>query len=190
MTRRDWLLATIVPALIGVCVVIVWQRPFERRAPQPSPPAAPAPTAPDYVIDAQPKPEHSPQQVVRIVVDALRFNDAPTADAGIATTFRFASPNNRAVTGPLERFTAMIKTPAYIPMLIATGVRFGEMKIENDRAEQYVQLQMPDGSRLTYHFMLSKQSDAPYADCWMTDGVRFVPRDQAPVIERDDKPVI
>ncbi len=189
MSRRDWLLATIVPALIGVCVVVVWQRPFQRPTPQPSP-ARPAPTAPDYVIGAQPKPEHTPQQVVRIVVDALRFNDAPTADAGIATTFRSASPSNRAITGPLERFTAMIKTPAYMPMLLASGARYGDMKINNDRAEQFVQLQMPDGARLTYHFMLSKQTDEPYEDCWMTDGVRLVPPDEAPDIEDDDKQVI
>jgi hypothetical protein len=28
-----------------------------------------------------------------------------------------------------------------------------------------------DGSQVTYLFLLSKQSDGPYANCWMTDGV-------------------
>ena len=59
-----------------------------------------------------PKPELTPEQVVEIQVEALRKNDVPTPDAGIATTFRFASPGNRKVTGPLERFAPIVKAPA------------------------------------------------------------------------------
>src|SRR6185437_12206552 len=46
-----------------------------------------------------PKPELTPGQVVEIQLEALQFNDKPAKDAGIATTFRFASPGNRKATG-------------------------------------------------------------------------------------------
>lgn len=43
-----------------------------------------------------PKPslELAPQDVVRIVIGALSRNDEPHVDAGIETTFNFASPAN------------------------------------------------------------------------------------------------
>ena len=45
-----------------------------------------------------PSPGYSPGEVVQILVEALRENDAD--DSGIAVVFRFASPENRSVTGP------------------------------------------------------------------------------------------
>jgi hypothetical protein len=34
-----------------------------------------------------------------------------------AAVFAFASPQNQAATGPLERFRAMLHTPAYVPLI-------------------------------------------------------------------------
>lgn len=58
-----------------------------------------------------PDPALDPADAVRIQVQALAENGAD--DAGIALTFRFASPDNRRQTGPLERFVAMVKGPVY-----------------------------------------------------------------------------
>eukprot|EP00747_Dinoflagellata_sp_TGD_P092574 gnl/TRDRNA2_/TRDRNA2_165459_c0_seq1.p1 gnl/TRDRNA2_/TRDRNA2_165459_c0~~gnl/TRDRNA2_/TRDRNA2_165459_c0_seq1.p1 ORF type:complete len:238 (+),score=25.54 gnl/TRDRNA2_/TRDRNA2_165459_c0_seq1:36-716(+) len=55
----------------------------------------------------EPAPELKAVEVVAIQLRALQEND-PQTDDGIAKTFEFASPQNRASTGPLPRFAAMI----------------------------------------------------------------------------------
>ena len=49
----------------------------------------------------RPSAEHAPQEVVRIQMEALRYNDEK--NRGIEIAFRFASPSNKADTGPLPR---------------------------------------------------------------------------------------
>ncbi len=64
-------------------------------------------TSPDEVVILQSGVDLLSQDVVRIVINALASNDKLFADAGIATTFAFASPANKVNTGPLDK---MIKT--------------------------------------------------------------------------------
>ena len=118
-----------------------------------------------------PTPSLSPSQVVEIVLTALQHNDNPQPDAGIATTFEFASPANRLETGPLQRFASMIKNPAYRVMLDFRSVTKGRLELDGNHAQQRVVIVGRDGAQVTYLFLLSKQSDGPYANCWMTDGV-------------------
>lgn len=128
--------------------------------------------------ELRPRPAYPPDKVVRIQIEALGDNDRPHTDAGIEVTFRFASPANRKVTGPLPRFIEMVHNPAYRPMLNHRGARYGKLKREEDRASQTVILTTGDGSRVGYLFQLSRQSEAPFKDCWMTDSVmRFEVRD-------------
>ena len=115
-----------------------------------------------------PDPALSPAEVIRIQLEALRHNDEQ--DRGIAVAFRFASPANRAHTGPLARFIPMIKHGPYALMLDFRDATYGPVEAVADRARQRVTL---TGARetMTYWFYLSRQSEAPYADCWMTDAV-------------------
>ena len=115
-----------------------------------------------------PNPALSPAEVIRIQLEALRDND--DQDRGIAVAFRFASPANRANTGPLPRFIAMIRQGPYALMLDFREAAYGPVETVSDRARQRVTL---TGAResVTYWFHLSRQSEAPYADCWMTDAV-------------------
>src|SRR3984957_18998229 len=69
------------------------------------------------VADLKPKPELSPEQVVQYQAEALQHNDEPKPDAGIERAFRFASPSNKQVTGPVENFARIVKSPAYAPLL-------------------------------------------------------------------------
>ncbi len=57
---------------------------------------------PEAAALPQPTADQQPEDVVRIVIEALAHNDKPYADAGIATTFAFASPANKINTGPLQ----------------------------------------------------------------------------------------
>jgi len=115
-----------------------------------------------------PSPEYSPQQVISIVVQSLQTNSSD--NAGIATVYRFASPRNKASTGPLSRFTQMIKR-GFPDMLNHTGVRYDPMEISGDIAVQAVWLQTSTGAEFGYAFQLRKQRGGNVADMWMTDAV-------------------
>ena len=119
----------------------------------------------------QPSPRYAPAEVVRLQVEALGRNDKPFKDAGIRTAFNFASPANKAATGPIERFIPLVKNPLYRPMLNHAEVAYGEVQQKGDRAQQPVVLTTPEGERVGYVFTLSKQAGGPHDGCWMTDGV-------------------
>ncbi len=110
----------------------------------------------------------TPQEVVKTVIDALRDNDKN--NTGIATVFCFASPSNKSVTGPLERFTSMI-TNGYGVMLNHAYNYVEKMSIGDGVATQAVWLVAVDGKEYGYLFTVGKQPDGEYADMWMTESV-------------------
>ena len=125
----------------------------------------------EEAADPEPSPEWTPAEVIRMQVEALQDNDTPSPDAGIATAFRFASPANRAATGPLARFTDMVHGPGYRAMLDFERAEYGPIRVEGDVAAQEVTLIHGDGRRTTYLFGLSRQSGGECDGCWMTDAV-------------------
>jgi hypothetical protein len=69
-------------------------------------------------------------------------------------------------------------------MLNHQSAEYEPVKISGDTAVQRVKLIGSDGSSIIYIFKLSRQSAAPYENCWMTDAVtveptRELPRDEA-----------
>ena len=122
--------------------------------------------------DLVPAPARSPGEVVRIQLEALRHNDLH--NRGIEIAFRFASPSNRASTGPLARFTAMIRNGPYSLMLEYREATYGPVESRGVRARQRVTL-ADAGTSVSYWFYLSRQSEEPYVDCWMTDAVYAEP---------------
>ena len=123
----------------------------------------------------KPDPKLSPEEVIRIQLEALRDNDTPEKDSGIARAFEFASPGNRAATGPLDNFIQLVKSPAYRPMLNHRRAERGQIRVTGDEARQRVTLTDARGRKITYIFILSRQQEEPYAGCWMTDSVIRVP---------------
>jgi len=125
-----------------------------------------------YAQDTKLKPsaELAPQDVVRIVVDALKTNRADNDDDGIDTVFRFASPGNKSATGPLPRFKQMIKR-GFGDMLNHISSEFGEMEIKDDKALQAVWLTSLSGTETGYVFQLGKQAQGEFTDMWMTESV-------------------
>lgn len=121
-----------------------------------------------FMDDPSPSPALSPEQVVRIQLEALRGNDA--TDRGIAICFRFASPANKLSTGPLSRFARMIKKGAYRLMLEYRHVDYEPIQVLDDVARQRVTL-TSSTTAITYVFYLSKQSQSDCDGCWMTDAV-------------------
>ena len=123
-----------------------------------------------------PSPDLTPRQVVRAQLDALRRNDQPHPDAGIATAFGFASAANRAITGPLARFATMLRNPLYRPMLGHASADFGPVQVDGGVARVQVVLIGGEGRVAAYDFTLSKDEAT---GCWLTDGVMLAEPEMA-----------
>ncbi len=131
-------------------------------------------TAPVRATDfpqTEPHPSLSPQDVVSIQIEALRNNDIPYEDRGIEVTFNFASPANKRMTGPLERFKVMVRNPTYGPMINHRNAKYENLLVEGELARIDVILNSKKGEYLGYRFMLSRQHGNQYEGSWMTDAV-------------------
>ena len=96
-----------------------------------------------------PSPTLSPGQVVRIQLEALRNNDLD--GQGIELCYRFASPANKASTGPLPRFARMLESGMYSVMLSYHQAAYETMELVGDAARQRVTL-YGDQAANTYTF--------------------------------------
>jgi len=121
--------------------------------------------------DLHPDPKFSPQEVVEFQLAALRANDVPTANAGIEKTFRFASPANKAATGPLEHFTVIVRGSQYSSLINALEGSVIKVAVQDTKAQVLARVVSAAGSEVYYIFFLSKQTEGDYINCWMTDGV-------------------
>ncbi len=126
---------------------------------------------PDETVIPQPGIDLQPQDVVRVVINALANNDQPYDDAGIATTFAFASPANKVNTGPLDRFTQMVKNNVYGILVNHVESDFSKIVHDGNNAYQLVQLKGKNGNEIVFAFRLSKQLDGEFEGMWMTDAV-------------------
>jgi|GEM_PF-211316 len=131
---------------------------------------------------ASPDPELQPKTVVAIQMEALGKNARWGGDQGIGVAFRFASPSNRRVTGPLERFIQLVANPAYSVMLDHEGVEVGDARLsESGTVAQVPVLVKGEGNeRVGFMFSLSLQNSTQseqsgdnenVCKCWMTDSV-------------------
>ncbi len=128
---------------------------------------------PDFHV--APDADLGPADVVTIQMQALGNNDEPFDGAGIEITFRFASPTNRSVTGPLDRFSTLFDGPAYGPMLNHNLLEIGIADVSGDQARVPVFIESPDGTRLAYVFLLGRQpEDSECGRCWLTDSVFLI----------------
>ena len=122
------------------------------------------------LLDAKPTKQLSPTEVVRIQLAALAHNGLLGADRGIAVTWRFASPSNKAATGPLVRFRAMVKA-GYPAMLDHRRSELGRLDISAVQAKQLVLLEDQKGDVHAYVWVLGLQEEGVYRGCWMTEAV-------------------
>lgn len=122
--------------------------------------------------------DRPPELVVAIQVNALRYND-PQVNEGINTTFQFASPENRAASGPLDNFVTLITTQ-YEPLLNAETVTYGPLSRQNGTASQRITVETSDGLRQSYTWRLERQSGGEYDGCWLTSSVLRSPTGSSP----------
>ena len=119
----------------------------------------------------QPSSELQPGEVVQIIIDALGKNDYPFPDAGIETTFNFASPANKVNTGPLERFAALVKGPVFGKMINHRDSTLSKVIFEGNKALRLVQIVGERNETLYFAFRLGLQQEGEYAGMWLTESV-------------------
>ncbi|MEO8268488.1 MAG: hypothetical protein ABI557_02135, partial [Aureliella sp.] len=120
-----------------------------------------------------PKPSLTPEDVVREQVESLRGGVANSE--ALMTCFSFASPSNRELTGPFQRFAKLVNAEPYRQIGVCREYQIGRAMFEGSAAHVLVSILSDDGQGLAFEFLLSKQSNSPYRDCWMTDGVVPLP---------------
>lgn len=126
-----------------------------------------------------PGPDLAPERVVEIQLDALQHNDEPHEDAGIRQTWAFAHPANKAMTGPLERFTAMIKSPAYRMLVNHREHAIKRVAATADLVLLAVAVTPASGPIVFYQWQLGKVRSGELEGAWMTIAV-------SPPIRRED----
>lgn len=118
-----------------------------------------------------PNPEIAPAEVIAIQLNGLRYNDKPEADAGINQTWVFAHPRNRAMTGPLSRFSAMLKGPGYGMMLNHSSHQIVPSNSGDGWRQFDVLMEASNGRVLQFAWTVEKVTKGEYKDCWMTVAV-------------------
>ncbi len=134
-----------------------------------APHSLPADEPAQPMADAQPAPKLSPEDVVRAQMKSL--SAAGSVQTRIDRCYRFASPANRAHTGPIQRFATMIQSPKYAVLLNAKHFLVGRAMQNGREAHLLLTVVDANGNLSLFRCFLSKQTAAPYADCWMTDAV-------------------
>ena len=125
----------------------------------------------EFVPEIQPRPEYLPAEIVGIQMRALANNDKPFDNAGIDLAFRFASPTNKSQTGPIKRFIGIFNNPAFSPMINHKKLKVGQAKVDHTSAQVPILLTSKEGSSHGYMFVLHKQTEGEFANCWMTESV-------------------
>ncbi len=131
-------------------------------------------------LGTRPHPAYGPAEVVRLQVEALARDEG---GSGIAVAYRFASPRNKPLTGPLERFARVVQAPSYRPMLRHRAAEYGPALVSERNAVQVVRVTAWDGSRHTYLFELSKQRGGSLPGCWLTDSVTRLESEEVERVE-------
>ncbi len=122
-----------------------------------------------------PHTERTPEDVLKIVLEALEDNDSPHEDAGLRTAFNFASPRFRArVGGSLEEFVQELTDPINEPLVDHGEAKRGRLEVEEREGSERVIVVGDGGEVNTYEFYLEKVDGGKYDGCWMVDAVDLV----------------
>lgn len=110
-----------------------------------------------------------PEEVVRLQVAALR--EFRHNDMALLQCYCLASPANRSVTGPLNRFAAMVRQPQFEALVLADHSLVGPPVMRGGQAAVLVTVVDANRRASVFRFVLSRQHGEPFDGCWMTDAV-------------------
>ena len=120
----------------------------------------------------KPNPALKAIEVISIQLNALKDNNNPYLNAGVAQTWEFAHPSNRKYTGPLENFLKMMYTPSYVIMLGHTDHNIISVTDRDFITHFFVEITDKEGNKFGFTWTLEKViTESKFKDCWMTVAV-------------------
>ncbi len=120
----------------------------------------------------KPTPSLNPIDVLAIQLNSLKNNNIPYKDAGIEQTWEFAHPNNKKITGPLNKFKQMIYSENYKILISHEKSEIKTLK-ETEKLSIYrVTILSKDKKKYYYIWQVEKVLfDGTLKNCWMTTSV-------------------
>ena len=113
-----------------------------------------------------------PYDVLMIQLNSLKNNNNPYKDAGIEQTWEFAHPNNKAATGPLERFKQMIYSDNYKILISHENNKSIVLKESPNKFVYKVYVLSKDKKKYYYIWQIEKViKEGELKNCWLTTGV-------------------
>jgi len=113
-----------------------------------------------------------PIDVISIQLNSLQRNNIPFKDAGIEQVWEFAHPNNKRITGPLEKFKKMIYSKSYQMLIKHENSEIAILSEDANRSVYKIYILSSDKKRYSYIWQIEKiQTEGDLKDCWMTTSV-------------------
>ena len=113
-----------------------------------------------------------PFDVVSIQLNSLQRNNIPYKDAGIEQVWRFAHPNNKRITGPLEKFKKMIYSESYQMLIEHENSEITILEEDINRSVYKVYILSSDKKKYSYIWQVEKvKTEGDLKNCWMTTSV-------------------
>jgi hypothetical protein len=110
-----------------------------------------------------------PAEVVKIQLTGLQKNDLEFKDSGIEQTWNFAHPNNKKVTGPLDKFKRMIKGDSYQMMIDHLSHTITQLGSKDNWAQFEVVILDKNKIYHKFNWQVEKYtSEGVLKDCWLT----------------------
>ena len=113
-----------------------------------------------------------PFDVLMIQLNSLQNNNVPYKNAGIEQTWVFAHPDNKKITGPLEKFTQMIYSKSYEILISHENNEIAILNETNNKSVYKVYILSKDKKKYYYIWQIEKVLlDGNLKNCWMTTRV-------------------
>ena len=113
-----------------------------------------------------------PLDVLMIQLNSLKNNNNPYKDAGNEQTWEFAHPNNKAFTGPLEKFKQMIYSDNYKILISHENHKTIILKESPNKLVYKVYVLSKDKKKYYYIWQIEKvEQEGKFKNCWMTTNV-------------------
>ena len=113
-----------------------------------------------------------PFDILMIQLKSLQNNNVPFKDAGIKQTWEFAHPNNKKMTGPLEKFKQMIYSKSYKMLIEHQNNEIVVLNETNNRSVYKVYIMSKEKKKYYYVWQIEKvRQEGNLKNCWMTTSV-------------------
>ena len=114
----------------------------------------------------------NPFDILMIQLNSLQNNNVPFKDAGIEQAWEFAHPNNKRVTGPLEKFKQLIYSKNYKMLLEHENNEIAILSETEDRSVYKVYILSKEKKKYYYIWQIEKvRQEGDLKNCWMTTSV-------------------